>query len=109
MGLIYTPANEHFGIVPLEAMARGCPVVACNSGGPLETIVHTQTGYISEPTTIGFANAMVLLLTQQKDAAAAMRSAAREHVQQHFSRACFARSWQKVIAGEQATSADKQE
>jgi len=28
----------HFGIVPLEGMYNGAIVVACNSGGPLESI-----------------------------------------------------------------------
>ena len=38
--LLYTPSNEHFGIVPIEAMFMKCPVIACNSGGPLETVKH---------------------------------------------------------------------
>ncbi|UZJ54433.1 hypothetical protein CBS101457_003753 [Exobasidium rhododendri] len=37
--LLYTPTEEHFGIVPLEAMAVGLPVVATNSGGPMESVV----------------------------------------------------------------------
>lgn len=36
--LIYTPSNEHFGIVPIEAMYMRKPVIACNSGGPTETV-----------------------------------------------------------------------
>ena len=31
--LIYTPENEHFGIVPLEGMYLSKPVIAANSGG----------------------------------------------------------------------------
>lgn len=44
--VIYTPANEHFGIVPLEAMYMKRPVIAVASGGPLETIVHGETGFL---------------------------------------------------------------
>jgi hypothetical protein len=28
--VVYTPVNEHFGIVPLEAMYARRPVIACN-------------------------------------------------------------------------------
>ena len=44
--LVYTPSNEHFGIVPLEAMLAGVPVLAANTGGPLETIVDGETGWL---------------------------------------------------------------
>lgn len=44
--LLYTPSNEHFGIVPLEAMLVGVPVLAANSGGPLETILDEETGWL---------------------------------------------------------------
>lgn len=30
--VLYTPSDEHFGIVPVEAMCSGAPVVAVNSG-----------------------------------------------------------------------------
>src|SRR5262245_47943666 len=38
MVLLYTPANEHFGIGPVESMSCGLAVLACNSGGPTESI-----------------------------------------------------------------------
>jgi alpha-1,3/alpha-1,6-mannosyltransferase len=50
--LIYTPSNEHFGIVPLEAMLAGVPVLAANSGGPLETVVDGKTGWLCDPEKI---------------------------------------------------------
>ena len=46
--LVYTPTNEHFGIVPLEAMLAGVPVLATSSGGPLETVVEGQTGWLRD-------------------------------------------------------------
>jgi len=47
--LLYTPENEHFGIVPVEAMYMGCIVMACNSGGPLESVDNGVTGYLQAP------------------------------------------------------------
>ena len=47
--LLYTPQNEHFGIVPVEAMYMACTVIACNSGGPLESIDPGKTGYLLPP------------------------------------------------------------
>jgi len=47
--LVYTPSNEHFGIVPLEAMLAGVPVLAANTGGPLETVVDGKTGWLCPP------------------------------------------------------------
>lgn len=46
--LIYTPRNEHFGIVPLEAMLAGVPVLAANEGGPTETVVEGKTGWLRD-------------------------------------------------------------
>lgn len=44
--LLYTPSDEHFGLVPVEAMAYGLPVIAMDSGGPKETIINEVTGYL---------------------------------------------------------------
>jgi len=47
--LVYTPANEHFGIVPLEAALHSTPVLATPTGGPLETIEDNLTGFLRPP------------------------------------------------------------
>jgi len=46
------PGEEDFGIVPLEAMAAGCPVLALGRGGALETVIEGQTGYFFPETTV---------------------------------------------------------
>lgn len=46
ISLWYPVEDEDFGIVPVEAMAHGVPVLAHNSGGPRETIVSGETGIL---------------------------------------------------------------
>ena len=38
------PANEDFGIIPVEAQACGAPVVALDLGGARDTVVQGETG-----------------------------------------------------------------
>jgi alpha-1,3/alpha-1,6-mannosyltransferase len=95
--VVYTPENEHFGLVPVEAMAAGRPVIAVNSGGPLETVRHGETGFLCGPTPEAFADALAQLLTNRK-AAARMGQAGREHVATHFSRTTFGSRLEAMLA-----------
>jgi glycosyltransferase involved in cell wall biosynthesis len=45
------PGEEDFGIVPLEAMASGRPVIAFRKGGALETVVDGITGLFFDEQT----------------------------------------------------------
>ena len=46
------PAEEDFGIVPVEAMASGRPVIAYNRGGATETVIDGQTGILFDDQTV---------------------------------------------------------
>ena len=44
----YKGVSEHYGLVPVEAMACGTPVVAYNHGGVVETVKNGETGFLVE-------------------------------------------------------------
>jgi len=46
------PGKEDFGIVPVESMASGRPVIAFGDGGALETIVQYKTGIFFDQQSV---------------------------------------------------------
>ena len=46
------PQMEDAGIVPLEAMACGRPVIAYNKGGSLDTMIKNKTGVFFDEQTV---------------------------------------------------------
>ncbi len=57
--VLYPVEDEDFGIVPVESMLYGTPVIAHNSGGPKETILHKKTGFLFDDLTVeGLVQAM---------------------------------------------------
>jgi glycosyltransferase involved in cell wall biosynthesis len=54
------PGEEDFGIVPVEAMASGKPVIAWRRGGALETVIAGQTGlFFDRPTADSLARTIL--------------------------------------------------
>lgn len=76
---------ESYGVVNVEAMASGKPVVSTNRGGPSETIRDGETGYLVTPEDVaGYARAVITLLRDpllRED----MGAAGRARVEAHFS------------------------
>ncbi|GAA5931846.1 GDP-Man:Man(1)GlcNAc(2)-PP-dolichol alpha-1,3-mannosyltransferase [Sporobolomyces koalae] len=103
IALLYTPMYEHFGIVPLEAMASGIPVIATTSGGPTETVVDeglpesittsdsgstttNTTGLLRANKVDVWAEAIQSLVKLSPTARTAIGNAGRERVKNVFSR-----------------------
>ncbi len=65
--LIFPASMEDFGIVPVEAMAAGKPVIALAEGGVLETVIDGKTGLLVEDLKPGaFAVAISVFLAKEK-------------------------------------------
>jgi glycosyltransferase involved in cell wall biosynthesis len=58
LAVVFTAPNEDWGVVPLEAMASGAPVLAVDAGGPRESIIHNVTGWLLPATPWAFAERM---------------------------------------------------
>jgi len=64
--LIY-PGEEDFGIIPVEAMACGTPVIAYGKGGALETVTPLRDGSADKPTGVYFNEQTVESLEKAVD------------------------------------------
>lgn len=94
--VLYTPENEHFGIVPIEAMYAGAPVLAANSGGPLETVVDGETGFLRDNTADAFGRVLCDLL-REPHLAWRLGQQANEHVQAKFGKAAFEAAMDRAV------------
>lgn len=97
--LLYTPKNEHFGIVPVEAMQHGLPVLASNTGGPLETIVDGKTGWLRD---VEKEEEWAYIMRKglhafSPDRKKAMSDAGRKRVKEHFTRPIMAKRFEEGL------------
>ncbi|QQD77595.1 glycosyltransferase [Curtobacterium sp. YC1] len=89
--VVCAPWYEPFGIVPLEAMACGRPVVASSVGGLIDTVVEDATGLHVPPRDEAAVAAAVGALLDDPDRREAYGRAGRERAESRY-------TWQKVAA-----------
>jgi glycosyltransferase involved in cell wall biosynthesis len=81
---VFPSLYEPFGIVALEGMAAGAPVVASDAGGLKEVVLHGQTGtlsYANNPESLAWA---VLDVLRNPDRAQQMSIKARVRLKEEF-------------------------
>ncbi|MCZ9343530.1 glycosyltransferase, partial [Streptomyces sp. TRM76130] len=90
--VLCTPHYEPFGIVPLEAMGCGVPVLATDVGGHRDSVADGVTGRLVEPRDPrAIADAARDLLADER-LRRAMGRAGRERVLKHY-------TWRRVADG----------
>lgn len=86
------PSLDEFGLVPVEAQACGCPVVAYGKGGATETVVEGSTGLFFADDTVESLNQAVRELERHGwDRQACLDNAGR------FSRPRFLSEWSALF------------
>lgn len=81
--------NEPFGLIPLEAMACGVPVIAMSEGGYKETVVNNKTGYLVSRDAQSLSEKISFLLSHEKERSE-MGKNARSHILKHW-------TWEKRV------------
>jgi glycosyltransferase involved in cell wall biosynthesis len=92
------PGIEDMGIVPIEANATGCPVIAYGKGGVLDTVKDGVTGvFFDEQSPSSLINAINRFEAMETNGTFTDREKFSAHVRQ-FSRDRFKEKMQSIIA-----------
>jgi glycosyltransferase involved in cell wall biosynthesis len=91
--LVYPSVIGAFGLVLLEAMACGLPVIASELNGTTELLTHDQTGVLVPPGDSRAIAGAVLSLLLDRERRERLAAAGHEHAVAHFSARTFARQY----------------
>ena len=92
------PKGEGFGIVFLEAMAFGKPVVGPRYGAPAEIIRDGQNGFLVDPEDPASVAEALSRLLADPDGAVAMGKAGRNYVRAEYSYGAFREKLREALA-----------
>jgi len=88
---------ESLGMVHLESMAMARPVVSMNNGGPAETVVDGETGFLVPPEDPAALAQRVIALLRDPELRARMGAAGRARVLAHFTAAGYAEAFAQLL------------
>ena len=89
LAVVFVPIMEPFGLVAIEAMASGTPVIGIKEAAVRESVIDGVTGILVDRDASQIA-AAIIRLQQHKETRAEMSRQAVEHVRAHW-------TWERTI------------
>jgi spore coat protein SA len=97
VAVVPSDANEAFGLVNVEAMACGLPVVATRSGGMPEIVEDGVTGFLADPKRVQASLAEKLgLLLRDEELRNRLGANSRARVEERFTWQRSAEAWMRL-------------
>jgi len=89
--------SECYGMVTVEALVSGLPVIGTNDGGTISLIDHGRNGFLVAPRDVdALANALTTLL-ENRDQALRMGASAQEEAVMKYSHISQCESWERMF------------
>lgn len=82
--VVFPSIDEPFGIVPIEAQAAWTPVIATKSGGPMESIIDGESGFLIKPGSLDELIDRLIYFLENPSKAESMGISARKNVSTKF-------------------------
>lgn len=86
---VFLGENEPFGIIPVEAMSCGTPVIAMKGGGVVESVIDGETGVLLNDKNDKRLAKVIMKLLEDRKGLALMSRQSRLNVMSNF-------SWEKT-------------
>ncbi len=96
LALVLVPIMEPFGLVAIEAMASGTPVIGIKEAAIRESVIDGVTGILVDRDADQIA-AAIIQLQQHKEMRAEMSRQAIEHVRAHWTWECTVKRYEEEV------------
>ncbi len=95
---LMTSKSECYGMVTLEALLSGLPVIGTRDGGTIDLILPGQNGLLVQPRHVGQLVTAIRTFLDDPESARRMGKFAREDAMTKFSHVQQCEAWEKLLA-----------